>query len=236
VKTADIRVVAVERLDLRFEPQPWPWAEVNRAFIERHFEQAREQRPALWNGRVLLLHRFMIEAGVLRGAYLETDFASFLAWRDAGFPDPSVRNCFAAGALRAADGAFLLGRMARHTANAGKIYFPAGTPDPGDVGADGAVDLMGSVLRELQEETGLLASEVSPGPRWQAALAGARIGLMRPLRAHEDSDKLAARIHAFIAGEKEPELEDVMIVREPADFVPEIPDFVRAYLECEWNP
>jgi 8-oxo-dGTP pyrophosphatase MutT (NUDIX family) len=235
VKGTDIRVVALERLELRFEPQPWPWAEANRAFVERHFEEAREKRPALWNGRVLLLHRFAIEAGVFRGAYLATDFAAFLAWRDAGFPDPSVRNCFSAGALRAADGAFLLGRMARHTANAGKIYFPAGTPDPGDVGADGAVDLMGSVLRELAEETGLLASEVSPGPRWYAALAGARIGLMRPLRLREASDKLAARIRAFIAGEKEPELEDVVIVRKPADFVPEMPDFVRLYIESEWN-
>lgn len=235
MKAADIRVVAVERLDLRFEPRAWPWAEANQTFIERHFEEEREKRPALWNGRVLLLHRFAIEAGVFRGAYLETDFAGFLAWRDAGFSDPSIRNCFAAGALRAADGAFLLGRMARHTANAGKIYFPAGTPDPGDVSADGAVDLMGSVLRELQEETGLLASEVSPGPCWHAVLAGARIGLMRPLRVHEDSDKLAARIRAFIAGEKEPELEAVMIVREPTDLVPEIPDFVRTYLESEWN-
>jgi len=235
VKGTDIRVVALDRLELRFEPQPWPWAEANRAFVERNFEEAREKRPALWNGRVLLLHRFAIEAGVFRGAYLATDFAAFLAWRDAGFPDPSVRNCFSAGALRAADGAFLLGRMARHTANAGKIYFPAGTPDPGDVGADGAVDLMGSVLRELAEETGLLASEVSPGPRWYAVLAGARIGLMRPLRLREASDKLAARIRAFIAGEKEPELEDVVIVRKPADFVPEMPNFVRLYIESEWN-
>ncbi len=236
MKEAGLRVVAIERLELRFEPQPWKWAEANRALVERHFEQAREKRPALWNGRVLLLHRFAIEAEVFRGAYLETDFASFLAWRDAGFPDPSVKNCFSAGALRAADGAFLLGRMARHTANAGKVYFPAGTPDPGDVGADGAVDLMGSVLRELKEETGLAASEVSPGPRWYAVFAGARIALMRPLRLREASDKLAARIRAFIAREKEPELEDIVIVREPGDFVPEIPDFVRAYIESEWNP
>jgi 8-oxo-dGTP pyrophosphatase MutT (NUDIX family) len=235
VKAADIRVVAIERLDLRFEPRPWPWAEANRAFVERHFEEERERRPALWNGRVLLLHRFAIEAEIFRGAYLETDFASFLAWRDAGFPDPSVRNCFAAGALRAVDGAFLLGRMSRHTANAGKIYFPAGTPDPDDVGADGAVDLMGSVLRELEEETGLAANEVSPGPRWHAVLAGARIGLIRPLRLREDSGKLALRIRAFIAREKEPELEDIIVVHGPADLVAEMPDYVRTYLESEWS-
>jgi 8-oxo-dGTP pyrophosphatase MutT (NUDIX family) len=236
VKETGIRVVAVDRLELRFEPQAWPWAEANRAFIDRHFDKLREKRPALWNGRVLLLHRFAIEAGVFHGAYLATDFASFLAWRDGGFPDPSLRNCFAAGALRAADGAFLLGRMAAHTANAGKVYFPAGTPDPGDVRADGAVDLMGSVLRELQEETGLGADEVSPAPGWRAVVAGARIALVRPLRLREDSDKLAARMRAFIARDKAPELEDIVIVRAPADFVPDMPDFVRAYIESEWKP
>ncbi|HLL27031.1 MAG TPA: NUDIX hydrolase [Xanthobacteraceae bacterium] len=230
-----IRVVAVERLDLRYEPRAWPWAEENRARIDRHFAKARAERPALWNGRVLILHRFAIEAATFRGAYLETDFASFLTWRDEGFADPSVKNCFAAGALRAADGAFLLGRMAKHTANAGKIYFPAGTPDPSDVRPDGAVDLAASVLRELTEETGISAGEIAPAPGWRAVIAGARIALMRPLRSSEPAEKLVARIRAFIAREKQAELEDIVVIRSPADFLPAMPDFVRAYLESEWN-
>ena len=41
----------------------------------------------------------------------------------------------------------------------GKIYFPAGTPDLGDV-KNGALDLAGSVARELFEETGIGADEV----------------------------------------------------------------------------
>ena len=63
----------------------------------------------MWNGRVLLMRRGDIADGVLSGAYLETDFASFIAWRDWGFPDTTMRNCFAMAALRSADGAFLLG-------------------------------------------------------------------------------------------------------------------------------
>ena len=88
------------------------------------------------------------------GAYFETDYANYVAWRDWGHPGERVENCFSMAALRGADGAFLLGEMAPHTMNAGKIYFPAGTPDPADI-FDGKVDLDGSARRELLEETGL---------------------------------------------------------------------------------
>ena len=228
----DIRIVPVHRLDLRLEPQPWAWAEKNLAAAEAHFEKLRSARPALWNGRVLLLHRHEVGGTTFRGGYLETDFASFLYWRDTGFPDRSIHNCFAMGALRAADGAFLLGRMAGHTANAGKIYFPSGTPDPGDVRSDASVDLAGSVRRELLEETGLISSEVTVGLQWTAVIAGARIALMCPLLAREDAETLRARIGVYLAGAVQPELADMVIVRSRADFSSAMPDFVRAYLEA----
>ena len=127
---AGIHLVPLEQLELRFAPKTWPFAAGRRAEIDRHFAEMRRGKPEMWNGRVLVLHEFAITDGVLRGAYLETDFASFLAWRDWGYPDQSVRNCFAMGAVRASDGAFVLGIMGDHTANAGKIYF-FGDPEPG---------------------------------------------------------------------------------------------------------
>lgn len=227
----EIRIVPVKALDLRLEPRRWTWAEANRAATGAHFENQRKRWPGIWIGRVLLLHRFAIEQGIFRGAYLETDFASFLHWRDTDFPDSSVFNCFAMGALRAADGAFLLGRMAKHTANAGKVYFPSGTPDPGDVRDDGIVDLESSVRRELLEETGLLTTDAKPGD-WHAVLAGARVALMHALQALEDAETLAARIRVHLATTPHPELSDVVIVRGPGDLSPAMPDFTRAYLEA----
>ncbi len=84
-------------------------------------------------------------------------------------------------ALRGSDGAFLLGEMAAHTASAGAIYFPAGTPDRQDVFGD-VVDLEASVRRELLEETGLDAEEAEIAPGWIVVRARGRVACMKPMR------------------------------------------------------
>jgi len=229
-----VRAVKVEELDLRFAPRPWLFAERRRAEIERHFAELKRTMPALWNGRVMLLHDWAIAQGRFTGAYFETDFASLLAWRDWGFPDDKVRNCFAQGALRAADGAFLLGVMGAHTANAGKIYFPSGTPDPEDVVGD-RVDLDGSVMRELKEETGLEEADVAPLPGWHAVFAGPRIGMMKVLQSPEPAETLRARILSYLAGQATPELADIRIVRGAADLDAMMPSFIPAFLGEMWG-
>ena len=51
-----------------------------------------------------MLHQYALCGAVFQGKYFETEFASILAWRHWGFPDPAVKNCFAMGAVRASDG------------------------------------------------------------------------------------------------------------------------------------
>jgi len=229
-----IAIVRVERLELAFAPRPWPFASERRAEIDRYFGELKGRRPGVWNGRVLLLHDHAIEDGAFRGAYLETDFASFIAWRDWGFPDPAVRNCFAAGAIGASDGAFILGVMGPQTANAGKIYFPAGTPDAGDVIGE-KVDLAGSIRREVAEETGLEPGDYDDDDGWHCVLAEPRIALIRIVRAHATADELRARIRAHLARAREPELADIRTVRGPADLDPMMPAFVSAFLTEVWS-
>lgn len=230
----DIRVVPVARLKLRHAPWRWPFAQARRDDIAAHFAELRRARPALWNGRVMLLRDWGLADGAFTGAFFDTDFASMIAWRDWGFPDDSVRNCFAQGALRAADGGFLLGVMGAHTANAGKIYFPSGTPDPDDVVGE-EVDLAGSVMRELAEETGVAADEVEPAPGWHAVFAGPRIGMMKILQSATPAATLRARIVAFLARQPAPELADIRIVHGPADLDPMMPPFIDAFLREMWR-
>jgi 8-oxo-dGTP pyrophosphatase MutT (NUDIX family) len=228
------RLVAFDRLELRFSPRPWRFAQQRRPEIDAHFARLRGRNPHLWNGRVLVLHDFALAPDVFRGDYLETDFASFLAWRDWDFPDRSIHNCFGLAALRGADGGFLLGVMAEHTANPGKVYFVGGTPDPDDIDA-GKVDLYGSVLRELSEETGLSADEVTPEPGWYAVFAEARIAMLKVLNAPVPATVLRKQILRFLASEAQPELADIRIVNGPADLVPEVPVFVSAFLDHMWR-
>jgi hypothetical protein len=223
-------VCEVSRLDLVYAPQPWPFAAERRSEIDAHFESARRDRPGIWNGQVLVMHRHRLERDALEGAFLQTDFASFLAWRDWGFPEAGVINCFSMGALRASDGGWLMGVMAPHTSTRGRIYFPAGTPDPGDV-VDGAVDLAGSVIREIGEETGLGAGDFVEQSGWYCVVDGPRIALMKVLQAHEPAQTLRQRILEYLGRETKPELADIRIVRSRRDFDPMMPRFVTTFLD-----
>ena len=104
--------------------ETWPWAEDNRDLIVAHWDRLTAANPALFNGRVLIRRRQTLAEGRLSLGYVETDYASFIAFRDFGFPDPSSGNSFAHAALRSSDGAFILGRMARPHGKPRQGLFP----------------------------------------------------------------------------------------------------------------
>lgn len=223
-------VFPIDELALAFVPKPWAFAQERRAEIDAHFAAVQRANPAIWNGRVLMLHRQVIKDGVFHGDYLETDFASFHAWRDWGSPPAGIHNCFGAGAVVSADGAVMLGVMGAHTANAGHIYFPAGTPDPLDI-VGGTVDLLGSVARELEEETGLAFGALVPAPGWTTVVDGWLIAHLKILRSAEKAEALRARMLAHLSREAQPELAGIRVVRGKDDLDPAMPRFVTAFLE-----
>jgi 8-oxo-dGTP pyrophosphatase MutT (NUDIX family) len=225
----EIPIIPVTRLDLRFEPVAWPFAVERRDAIDAHFARLRADKPEIWNGRVLLLRHGAIADRTLSGAYLETDFASFIAWRDWGFPDKAMRNCFPMAALRSSDGAYLLGVMGGHTATAGQVYFPAGTPDPSDIVGE-RVDLESGVMRELAEETGLGPADATPQPGWFATPLGQRLALMKVIEARQDADTLRRRILAFLAADAQPELAGIHVVRSVDDLHAAMPRYVATFL------
>lgn len=226
------RIHRVTALDLRVTPYDWPFAAARAADIAAHFACARRAKPKLWNGKVLLARNPRFADDRFSAGYFETDFASFLAWRDWGFPDREVINGFGMGALRASDGAFVLGEMGADTANAGRIYFPSGTPDLDDV-RDGMMDVAGSVAREVEEETGIPPSDYRAAPDWTCIEAGALNAMIRILDVDLPGEALRAKIQANLARQAAPELAAIHLVRARADLSQAMPRFVTAFLEAE---
>jgi 8-oxo-dGTP pyrophosphatase MutT (NUDIX family) len=221
----------VTSLELAVEPFAWPFAAERRAEIDVHFAAQQREKPKLWNGRVLLGRDPVFEGERFSASYFETDFASFLAWRDWGFPDHGVFNGFGMGALLASDGAFALGEMGEHTANAGRIYFPSGTPDLDDVRGD-ALDIEGSVARELEEETGLTAADYRSDAHWHCVHTGPAVAMIKILRVDMPGEALRGRLEANLAAQQLPELSAIHLVREAGDLTAAMPHFVTAFIEA----
>jgi 8-oxo-dGTP pyrophosphatase MutT (NUDIX family) len=221
----------VTTLALRVRPWAWPFAEARCADIAAHFAQKQREKPKMWNGKVLLGRNPVFTADRFSAEYFESDFASFLAWRDWGFPDKDIFNGFGMGALRCNDGAFVMGEMGGHTANAGRIYFPSGTPDLDDV-RDGALDIPGSVAREVEEETGLTSADYRPGAHWDCVVSGSAIAIIRILEVDASGEALRARIEANLARQDHPELAGIRLVRGIADLTATMPRFVTAFIEA----
>jgi hypothetical protein len=225
------RIHRITSLDLAVEPWTWPFARVRRAEIAAHFALKLRERPKMWNGRVLLGRHPVFAGDRFSASYFETDFASFLAWRDWGFPDKDVFNGFGMGALLASDGAFALGEMGQHTSNAGRIYFPSGTPDLDDVRGN-TLDIDGSVGREVWEETGLAPADYRGAPHWHCVFTGPAVAMIKILHVDMQGDALRSRIETHLARQQQPELTAIHLVRAVSDLTDAMPRFVTAFLEA----
>ncbi len=232
------QIFRTARIDARVAPYDWPFVRDRADEIAAHWARALREKPAMFDGRVLLGHALDFspeDGGLLRSRYFETAFSAFLAYRDFGFPGGAVFNGFAMAALRSADGAFLLGEMGAHTASAGMSYFPAGTPDLDDI-VGNMVDLAGSVRRELREETGIEIAGADLDPVWTIVRLGGRVACMRPVRLAARADEIVAEVDAFLAREMQPELAGMRIVRTMRDLdALVVPEFIRVYLAHEFQ-
>ncbi|MGE0238597.1 MAG: hypothetical protein AB7S59_07775 [Parvibaculaceae bacterium] len=203
--------IPITSLDLRLQPGTWAFADAERARIDDHWRKLADGNPRIWNGDVLICTDVELKDGGLKGNFLKSDYASFVAWRDWDWPDKSVRNLFGSAAVLSADKAVLYGRMAGHTLNAGKVYPPGGSLEMKDVQADGRVDVMGSIIRELEEETGLRAADAERG-ELLAIFDDYRLSVARVFRFGDTAEALAGKVRRYLRSAHDDELSDIEIV------------------------
>lgn len=212
-------VVPVKSVDVRLDAGLHPFELANADAIEANWQAEYAANARLFDGTMVLLSELKLDdGGNLTGRCHAVRFATMLYWRkNKGNPD--IEHCYAHAALVSADGALVAIRMGQHTANAGRVYFAAGSFEPDDF-VEGLVDAPGNMQREVMEETGLDLTDLRREADYHIYSQGSSTVLFRRYWLDEDAESIAARISAFVAGESDPEIEGPVVIRKP-DPLPE---------------
>ncbi len=211
-------VCFVSRCDFRLDPAAeWPFALGHREAVDAHWREAVEANPSFFNGCIFLMKDIDIADGVFTASFVKTEFKSFLYWKACGFPEAGVWDGFGSALLRSAEGHVVLGRQTLGHVNSGLTYLPGGFIDQRDVRADHSIDIGASIAREVKEETGLATGDMELRPGFYLTRLGRQISVAAEYRSSLAAEDLRVKLLEHIAGEDEPELADVVIVRRPPD-------------------
>lgn len=228
-------IFPVSEVDVRLEPAPHPFERDNEAAIARNWQREIAENPALFNGTVVLLSALSYAGRRLIGRCHAITYATFLYWRRNRLT-ASGEHSFAHAALVSSDGALIAVRMGAHTANAGRVYFAAGSFEPMDF-RDGAVDLEFNMAREVSEETGIDLSDLPRDAGYHAYSSERGTVIFRRYRLAEDADTIAQRIREHVTTDPEPEIEGPVIIRSAADLPGELMPHMRPLVEWHFaNP
>lgn len=205
----------IDSTQLHLTDAPLGFAQRNADAIAAHWQRAVSAEDRLWNGPQYLFTDVRANDGVLSGTAHLTDFATFMYWR--AYPrDGTAVHITGTSLPVTADGALLAGRMAPHTANAGLVYFPAGSLDPDDV-TDGSIDIFANVRRELAEETGLTPLEAAFDPFMMAAAGDHAWFVARRCRLDLSFDDCVRHIKAHQSRTGDDEMAEIIAIRSVDD-------------------
>lgn len=225
------QVLPVDTVEVRLDPAPHPFELANREAIAANWQREKQATPALFDGEVVLLAGLAYRDRRLVGRCHGVRYSTFLYWRRMR-PVPSAEHTYAHAVLVASDNTLVAIRMAAATANAGQVYFAAGSFEPEDF-RDGLADVDGNMMREVMEETGLDISALPRGTGYQALSTQGGTVIFRRYYLPFDADEAAARVRAFVAREAEPEIEGPVIIRNARD----LPDGLKPHMKpmIDWH-
>lgn len=229
------QVDQVAKVTLAVTKTTLPFETTHATQINAHWAEAVAEKPHMFDGRVHFAVDHGVEGDALTAICVPGRFATMLYWRDQGYPDKSFKHVFGCVAPRTSDGAFLIGRMSAHTANAGRVYFPGGAIDEDDVKGD-RIDIDSNISREMEEELGLKPSDFPFAPGYRICVTDVAMAIGRVLNLPWPAAEARARLLDSANAHGDGEIADLIIVRRPMDLdgldvVPYALPFVTRLLE-----
>lgn len=230
-------IVPVDAVDVRLDAGPHPFESANLAAIEENWLRETAANPALFDGQVVLLSRLAYAGGSLAGRCHAVRYATFLHWRRHRETAPA-EHVFAHAVLVSRDGALVAVRMGRHTANAGRVYFAAGSFEPVDF-PGGRVDLHANMAREVGEETGLSIDAVPREERFHFISIPNGTVIFKRYFVDAPAADIADAIRLHVAGEADPEIEGPVVIRDrdglPDGLAPQMRPLIDWHFTNPWD-
>lgn len=228
----ETRVFSVASVELHVVDGRWEFAARHALDIDLHWQRRTAENPKFFNGVVHVLVSYSVsDAGVFSGSFVRTDFKSFLYWRETGSADRTAMDAFGS-ALILSEGRVLLGRQRSGNLNGDLSYPPGGFIDVRDIAPDGTIDLDGSVLREISEETGLDDRALRRLSGYVVTLAGPVLSIAVPWTSNLPEAQIIGEITRFIDADPDGELQGVSFVSPaPSALGLAMPAYTRVLLE-----
>lgn len=209
------RILPITKANLLVDPAPHPYETAHREAIEANWALEMAEKPALFNGEVMFFSSIRWADGRLDARCHTIRFATFMHWRRHR-PDTTAEHLYAHAMPVSSDGALIAIRMAPHTANAGRVYFAAGSFDPLDI-RDGRLDIASNMAREVGEETGIDLAGTRAETNYHGWSGNGGTVLVRRYFLDRSADEIVEDIRRHIALDPVPEIDEAIVIRGPAD-------------------
>ena len=227
---------ALQRIDeiaIAVDDRPLVLPPADAGRVAAHWGVIKRRHPEVFDGDILLVRDVDRAAGTLTATAVRTTYAVLMALVEGQLPGTGLANIFGSAAIVSSDGAAFLGRMGAHCYDPGVLKMAGGTPDFDDIDAAGHLDLVGSIRRELAEETGLRVEEARADSGLLVIHDGPHLNVVQTLRFAEGTAALKAKIDGYLGSLARPELAEVVPIEDPgAPALADSPGYVIAMLEA----
>lgn len=221
-------LLRLDRAELTLAAGRHPYEAQEREAIDALWLERSAANPRLYDGETLLFGETAVSGAGLSASGWAIRYAGLMHFLSRAVPPPSTTHIYCAAALIGRDGRAVMGRMASHTSNPGRVYFPSGTFELGDF-RDGVADLEANMAREAMEEAGIALSRGLRDPGYLCWRTGKIVALFGVYRFNESAAELAQEIEAHLASGADDELTGAIVV-EPGQTLAEMPLSNRAFM------
>lgn len=196
----------------------WPFEQACADAIAENWRAAQSANSRYFDGMVHVMTTGALgPGGILEGSLCPCRFKAYLYWRDHADLSPTTRDAFGSAIVMTADHAVMLGVQGAGQLNSGLAYPPGGMIDPRDVAADGGIDVVRSVARELAEETGIETARLEREDGFVVTALRPLLSIGVVYRSPLDATALMRQVARFLEQQGEPELDRVIVVRRAGE-------------------